>query len=258
MDFITNSVTAKSRFHERNEDSLVCDDSFVVIADGMGGEACGDEASKIAVSTISSYLSKRLKMTCSEDQIRNLSFSAVFNADLEISNYIAAHPEAIGMGTTVVLLIHSGENLYITWCGDSRCYYYSPSKGLQPLTTDHSYVQQLIAEGKITVDESFSHPDNNLITNFVGGGEEVCTPEFASAKIDDDGVVILCSDGLSGYCRNEEIERELQRSIDDTLARRLLDLAVSKGSDDDITIVTLSPMLKRKKSKKSFLGWLCQ
>lgn len=87
---------------------------------------------------------------------------------------------------------------------------------------------------------------------------KVCSPEFASAKIDDNGVVILCSDGLSGYCRNEEIECELQRSIDDTLARRLLDLAVSKGSDDDITIVTLSPMLKRKKSKKSFLGWLCQ
>ncbi len=256
MEFITNHITIKSRCHEKNEDSFICNDKYIVIADGMGGEACGEVASKIAISTITSLLNSSLEGMCSEDDIRELTFSAISYADKEISKYVASHPEADGMGTTVVLMIHIDQNIYVAWCGDSRCYYYSPSKRLYSLTTDHSYVQQLINEGKISEEESFTHPDNNLITKYVGGGEDSCKPEFISSRLDTDGCIILCSDGLSGYCRIDEIERELRRYPHDNLPKRLFKLAISNGSDDDITIVTLTPKIESQKDKSSIFGWL--
>lgn len=257
MEFITKSVTAKSGGHKSNEDCFICKDRYIIIADGMGGEACGEVASGIAVSTISSLLDDSLDTASCEDEIRKLAFTAISCADKEIQKYVATHPEADGMGTTVVLMIRTERNLHVAWCGDSRCYYYTPSKKLHSLTTDHSYVQQLIDEGAISVEESFTHPDNNLITKFVGGGENVCEPEFLSSRLDADGYIILCSDGLSGYCRNDEIEHEIQQSSPDELPERLLELAIRKGSDDDITIVTLTPKEEtRKNSDSALLGWL--
>lgn len=255
MEFIADSVTAKGRFHEKNEDSFICDDSFAVIADGMGGEACGEVASQIAVSAISSYIKGRLASHCTEGEIRQLAFAAIHAADKEISDYIDKHPEAFGMGAAVLLLIRIERKIYVSWCGDSRCYYYSPAKGICRLTTDHSYVQQLINEGKITVEESFTHPDNNLITNFAGGGDDVCVPEFIASEFDNDGVIILCSDGLSGYCRDEEIEREIKRRNVGSLPERLKDLALRKGSDDDITIVAVSPKEGQKRGRMAIGGW---
>lgn len=256
MELITRSITAKSRCHENNEDSFICKDKYIVVADGMGGEACGDVASKVAISTISSFLDSSLDETCSVDDIRELTFSAISKADKEIIEYVTSHPEADGMGTTVLVLIHINQNLYVAWCGDSRCYYYDSSKRLSQLTTDHSYVQQLIDEGRISADEAFSHPDNNLVTRYVGGGEETCKPEFVSSKLDLDGCVILCSDGLSGYCKNDEIEQELRLCPHDNIPKRLLELAIQKGSDDDITIVTLTPKVESPKCRTSMLSWL--
>lgn len=256
MNLITDSVSAKGRYHEINEDSFVCNDRYVVIADGMGGEAHGDIASKIAVTAISSILNGSLNESCSEKDIMELTFSSILYADKKISEYVVSHPEADGMGTTVLLLIHIDRNIYIGWCGDSRCFYYTSSKGLNSLTTDHSLVQQLINEGKLSEEESFSHPDNNLITKFVGGGEETCKPDFISSLLDMDETLILCSDGLSGYCRMEEIEEVLHSSCHDNLAQRLLDLAIRKGSDDDITIVTLTTGVESKRNKGSMIDWL--
>ena len=255
MEFCINSATVKSRWHEKNEDCFICNDKYIVVADGMGGEACGEVASNIAISTISSCLDGHIEEARSEDDIRKLMFSAISRADGEILRYVASHPDADGMGTTVVIMVRREDNMYVAWCGDSRCYYYDPSKRLCSLTVDHSYVQQLIEQGKITEDESFTHPDNNLITKYVGGGEDTCTPEFVSSRIEDDGSIILCSDGLSGYCRTEEIERELQSDIHGELPARLMRLALSKGSDDDTTIVTLTPKTESSRPKGPIRSW---
>lgn len=256
MEFITKSISEKGSFHEKNEDNYICDDNYIIIADGMGGEASGEVASDIAIQTISSIFNKSLYSLNSEEEIRELALSSILQADKEILNYIKSHPEADGMGTTVVLMIRKDENLYVAWCGDSRCYYYQPGDRLRSLTTDHSYVQQLIDEGKISLDESYSHPDNNLITKYVGGGKYMCNPEFVSAHLTNNSSVLLCSDGLSGYCRNEDIEKVIDSTKYDSLTARLLELAIKNGSNDDITIVALTPKIQANKNSSSIFECL--
>ncbi len=255
MKFKINSVTVKGRLHKNNEDCYACNDKYIVLADGMGGESSGEVASKIAIASISNILDESLSDVSSDKEIRDLSFGAISYADSEIQKYISSHPCVDGMGTTVVLLIYVNQNLYVSWCGDSRCYYYSSKRKLQSLTTDHSYVQELINENKISVEESYTHPDNNLITRYVGGGKDTCAPEFVTARLEDDGLVIVCSDGFSGYCKNEEIEKELQSSSHENLHQSLLKLAIRNGSDDDITIVILTPEMQNVAGKHSISDW---
>lgn len=80
------------------------------------------------------------------------------------------------------------------------------------LNQGHSYVQQLIDSGHLTIEESFIHPSNNLITRFVGGGEETCIPEFCIHSVSDSELVIFCSDGLSGYCKEEDICKAIRNN----------------------------------------------
>lgn len=241
MEYSVHSYTTKSKLHTNNEDShFICDD-YIIVADGMGGESDGDIASRIAVECIDSVLSPNISKVSSEIEIGELLSKAVGKADSKITDYIEDNPDSFGMGTTTLLAVRKDNDLYISWCGDSRCYTYKGGKVVS-ITKDHSYVQQLIDSGHLTVEESFTHPNNNLITRFVGGGEETCIPDFCKHHISDSELVILCSDGLSGYCTEEEICRAIRKNQNlKELPRQLSDLAISRGSDDDITIIILAP-----------------
>lgn len=251
MEFEISYISQKGRFHDRNEDAFVVHDDYAIVADGMGGKSSGDIASKLAIITISTVLNNHLRDVITEDEIQNLSFRAIKEADSKIMMYTDQHPASIGMGTTVVLIIKKGTGAYVTWCGDSRCYIYS-EKTLRFVTKDHSYVQELIDDNIISIEESFTHPDNNLITKFVGGGKDSCLPEFTSCDIVEGSTIVLCSDGLSGYCKNEDIEKIVTESPNDELPAHLYQLAIKNGSYDDITIVTMTP----KKKSKSIWSWL--
>lgn len=250
MEFVTKSISKKGRFHEQNEDSFVVHKDYVVIADGMGGESSGDVASKLAILTISTFLNNHLREASSIEDLKKLSLQAIKEADSKIIQYVTEHPDSYGMGTTVVLIIRKDDKGYVAWCGDSRCYIYSGDT-LSAITKDHSYVQELIDSNLISIDESFTHPDNNIITKFVGGGEEACMPEFTSCSLPEGSTIILCSDGLSGYCKNEDIAKVVSISQNEDLPERLHHLAIQKGSDDDITIVTMTP----KKKSGSLWNW---
>ena len=239
MEFSVLSYTTKSKLHKNNEDShFICDD-YIIVADGMGGESDGDIASRLAVESIDSVLSQNVSKVSSETDMNNLLTQAILSADSKISNYIEENPDSVGMGTTILLAIRRDDELFISWCGDSHCYSYKDGKVVS-ITKDHSYVQQLIDSGHITIEESFTHPNNNLITRFVGGGEETCIPDFRTHQVSDSEMIIFCSDGLSGYCKVEDISKTIRNNHDiKELPRQLSDLAISHGSDDDITIVVL-------------------
>lgn len=241
MEYNIFSYTTKSSLHIKNEDNhYVCDD-YVIIADGMGGECDGDIASQIAVETIVAILTEGMSNIPSEAYIKSISDEAIHGADSKISAYIDRHPDSFGMGTTILLAIRRNGKLFISWCGDSHGYVYKDGK-LTSITKDHSYVQQLVDSGHITIEESFTHPNNNLITRFVGGGNETCIPDFCFHQFSESEIIILCSDGLSGYCKPSEIAKTIKNSkCIENLPRQLSELAVQHGSDDDITIVILVP-----------------
>lgn len=255
MECKVHVASAKSRLHQNNEDSCFIGEDYVIIADGMGGECDGDVASRMAVEAIRSTLSAGLPRADSESGIKELSLSAIHDADARILDYIDRNPRSDGMGTTVLLAIEKDGSLYISWCGDSRCYALSGGR-LRSVTTDHSYVQELIDSGQITEQESFTHPDNNLITRYVGGGGESCMPDFVRYDMSEADIVILCSDGLSGYCRLQEIEELVKDSREpEQLPGRLLELAVRHGSDDDITIAVMAKDAVRRRGGGSLRCW---
>ena len=243
MPYSVSSATAKSPCHATNEDCFLVAPRYAIVADGMGGESCGDVASRIAVDTMARILDDSLPAAgaLTPDTARGAMFAAIAAADRAVMQYADAHPDATGMGTTALILVHDACGVFVAWCGDSHCYVFHDHALLSP-TKDHSYVQQLIDSHEITIEESFSHPDNNLITRYVGGGADTCLPEFAAYTPAPNDIFVLCSDGLSGYCRTADVARTIADSADaDRLADRLLTLATSRGSDDDITIVAMRP-----------------
>lgn len=256
MEYSVHSYTTKSKLHTNNEDShFICDD-YIIVADGMGGESDGDIASRIAVESIESILSPNISKISSEKEISELLSKSVDKADSKISEYIEDNPDSFGMGTTTLLAVRKNNDIYISWCGDSHCYTYKGGK-VSSITKDHSYVQQLIDSGHITVDESFTHPNNNLITRFVGGGKETCIPDFCKHHISDSELLIFCSDGLSGYCKVEDICRTIRNNQSlYELPKQLSDLAISHGSDDDITVIILAPKTYvATGATNTLLGW---
>lgn len=256
MEYSVHSYTTKGKHHIKNEDChFICDD-YIIVADGMGGECDGDIASLLAIESMDSVLSQYSPNVFSEKDIKALLFKAVDNADSKIMDYIENHPDSFGMGTTILLAVRKDDDLFISWCGDSHCYTYKGGNVIS-LTKDHSYVQQLIDSGHLTVEESFTHPDNNLITRFVGGGEDICIPDYCKYHITDSELIIFCSDGLSGYCNVEDICKAIRnnRNIQE-LPKQLSDLAISHGSDDDITIIILSSKnYEDSGNTNSLSGW---
>ena len=249
-------VSVKSPFHENNEDACFVSDSLIIVADGMGGESSGDIASRIAANAMVSSLKGIDTDSLTPDEVRNLMFAAISRADREISDYIGAHPDSFGMGTTVLAAVIADGKVYIAWCGDSRCFLYTDGH-LKSLTKDHSYVQELIDRDELSVEDSFTHPDSNLITRYVGGGEDTCLPEFTTHATKEGDTYIFCSDGLSGYCPSGDIENCIRaNSRTQDLPSELLSLATGHGSDDDITIVTATSGAPRSHRRHTLFGWL--
>lgn len=253
------SATRQGLSHTVNEDGFAVGDDYIVVADGMGGESDGDVASRLAIATITGCLN-RLSASADGPEIVRQSVDAIMEADAAIGSYIDANPTSVGMGTTALIVVWRGDALYATWCGDSRCYIYGDD-GLRSLTKDHSYVQELIDRGEISVDDSFTHPDSNLITRYVGGCDGTCVPESVECTLGDADLLLACSDGLSGYCRTAAIE-EVVRATPDLrqLPPLLLELALKHGSDDDITVVAASRTPRRPAAasglRSSFIKWL--
>ena len=241
MKYQVHSITSQGKYHQRNEDAFFISDDFIIVADGMGGERDGDIASKLAVDTIAGILMEGAFKKTDELQIKYLLQEAIDCADSKIIEYIDRNPDSFGMGTTILVTMRHDNSLFISWCGDSRCLSYKKGH-LVSLTKDHSYVQGLVDAGVITVKESYTHPDNNLITRYVGGGKGTCMTDFKFHPLSESEIIILCSDGLSGYCQLKDIEKVISGNKDiSQLPEQLKNLAVSHGSDDDITIVVLSP-----------------
>lgn len=214
---------------------------LLVVADGMGGMNAGEVASEIAVESIKEIFRsaslQRIKKKART--IEKFLEKVIVTADKNIKNHVETNPQTSGMGTTIVLAWVVDGYAHIAWCGDSRAYCYHPERGLWRLTRDHSYVQQLVDSGKLDPDLAFDHPNSNIITRSLGDSSAKAKPDITSYKLAAGDMLILCSDGLCGLCRDEEISSVIDicnlSDIED-IKTSLISAALDAGGYDNVTV----------------------
>jgi len=210
---------------------------LLAVADGMGGHAKGEEASKIALNTLTKSVVPEL---FGEKSFTELLENGIKNANQEILDYTSKNPESSGMGTTAVCALVKGNDVHLANVGDSRAYVISNDE-IRRVTKDHSYVQALIDEGKITEEEAREHPQKNVITKAVGIMESV-EPDTMKLTLDNDESLLLCCDGVIAHLPDEDIHKIICDADDPQNAcQQIVDLANERGGTDNISLIILSP-----------------
>lgn len=228
---------------ESNQDSYAAGElpgavAWAVVCDGMGGAAGGNYASSTAVKVISERITSLYRGGMSASSIRNMLTSAIAAANISVYDMSKSDPELTGMGTTVVVAIVVDNNVFIAHAGDSRAYILSDGS-LNQLTKDHSIVQEMIDHGTLTPDEARVDPRKNIITRALGVDSELRI-DFDIADIDENDVLILCTDGLTNFVEPQEIYELTDDGKFYEYAERLVARANSNGGGDNITVVTVS------------------
>lgn len=217
---------------QNNQDSGYVGPNFLLIADGMGGHAGGDVASAITVSRLAALDTPQH----SPDLLGELR-SAILEANERINAAVAERPELAGMGTTVTALMRQDSRLCLAHIGDSRAYLLRNGE-LTQMTSDHTFVQMLVDEGRITEDEAEHHPQRSVVMKVLG--DVGSTPELdmsiRNAQLGDRW--LLCSDGLTGFADIRDIKQILE-TVDnpDDACDQLVDLALDGGGADNVTVI---------------------
>ena len=214
-----------------NEDSGYAGPRLLVIADGVGGHAAGEVASSVAVASMAALDED----SPGGDLLERLS-AAVTNANRHLRDMVHGDPDLKGMGTTLTALLRAGSRLGLVHVGDSRAYLLRGDT-LQQLTHDHTFVQTLVDEGRITAEEADHHPQRNLITNSLDGREDI-ELDLSVRETKPGDRYLLCSDGLSGVVSEDTLRDTLLDEADtDVVVERLVDLALKGGGPDNITAI---------------------
>lgn len=217
-----------------NDDGI----SWAVVCDGMGGANSGDVASRLAADHFSAALKAGLRPNMTEHSIMNLLRSAVTTANIRVFDKSKESAEFSGMGTTIVATLVIGGTAYFIHAGDSRAYILSGDEFFQ-ITRDHSIVQSMIEDGKLTVEEARFHPRKNVITRALGVDESI-EPEFNVYDLNDGDIILLCTDGLTNFVDGDDIVKILKSSADgNQKAELLVEKANENGGGDNITAVVL-------------------
>lgn len=226
---------------------------ILVVADGMGGMNAGEVASDIAVTSIKEAFSKVKDFEEIKDDIEHIEpflKKIVVEADAAIKKRLKEDPSTSGMGTTVVVAWVVNTTAHIVWCGDSRAYLFNPNSGIIRLTKDHSYVQELVDSGKLDAELAFDHPNSNIITRSLGDSPKKAQPDYVCRELQQEDILLLCSDGLCGLCRDEKIGEVMALSEDMSQCRdNLIDAALAAGGYDNVTVALMKIDLKGDEKK---------
>lgn len=227
----------------QNQDSCDCGNFsekqvWGIVCDGMGGANAGNVASKIALEKIRAFILTNFYQGMSTKNIKAMLQSAVSRANTAV--YEAAHEneDYIGMGTTAVVVLAEENRIHVVHVGDSRAYLMN-KEGLHRITTDHSFVQNLIDFGQITESEARVHPKRNVITRVVGVHEEVEADYFMSDFCMGD-TVLACTDGLTTYMSDDTLKEYIAQYSGKTLIEKSIRYAVDAGGADNITVIAIS------------------
>jgi protein phosphatase len=223
------SGTDTGRQRRANEDALLARAPLYVVADGMGGAQAGEVASQLAVESLRSGIGG------TEDPERSLS-DRIQEANARIHTLSRSNPEQAGMGTTLTALYVGADSVSLAHVGDSRAYLLRDGQ-LSRLTHDHSLVDELIRQGRLTPAEAQDHPQRSVITRALGP-EPTVEVDTVSYPGSDGDVYLVCSDGLTTMVTEEQVAAILNghSSLHDA-GEALLAAANEAGGRDNITVV---------------------
>ena len=215
---------------EGNEDSVYAGPRLLAVADGMGGHAAGEVASAVVIAAVSA-----LDEDVAGNDLLGALRDAVNQANQNLADMVHGDDDLRGMGTTLTALLAEGSRLGLVHVGDSRAYLLRDGR-LRQITTDHTLVQALVDEGRITPEEADVHPQRSFITRTLDGSPVELDLSIREAKVGDR--YLLCSDGLSGVVSDATLEEALRAEPDpDRCADRLVELALRGGGPDNITCI---------------------
>jgi protein phosphatase len=212
-----------------NQDSVYAGPRLLAVADGMGGHAAGEVASKIVIAGLAPLDDDEP----SEDLLGQLH-EAVLTGNQAISEVVANDPELEGMGTTLTAILFAGNRLGLVNIGDSRTYQMRGGTVTQ-ITHDDTFVQSLIDEGRITPEEANTHPQRSLLLRALTGHEVDPSLTIREARAGDR--YLLCSDGLSGVVSHETLAEAMHITDPQQCADRMIELALKGGGPDNVTVI---------------------
>jgi protein phosphatase len=250
MKLSYQAVTDVGRKRKGNEDSLFLnpEERLFVVADGMGGHAAGEVASKIAADSINEFVT----LTGGDEEItwpfgldESISYdgnrlkTAIRHANRRVLEATREKTEYEGMATTVAAVLVDGDLANLGHVGDSRIYLFSNGEFSQ-LTSDHSWVNEQIHNGVLSADQARNHPLRNVVTRALGGKLELSV-DMQVRKMAGGEMLLICSDGLTTMVPDEDIKHLLEESGGDVdkAAHALVDEANARGGEDNITVVLL-------------------
>ena len=237
---------------EGNEDSAIYCPNLIAVADGMGGHAGGEVASAIAINALAQLLPVITDPDIDIDSREDLFLNITYEIDSQILDISKQNPELAGMGTTLTALNISGDNVELLHIGDSRCYRYRDNK-LEQLSYDHTVMQELLEQGRLTPEEVFDHPQRSLLTQALMGDSGL-DPILVSYEIKADDQFLLCSDGLTNLLSDYEITKIIESKTDNDLIAALIAEVKAKGAPDNITIIWSQVTDKKVSSEIKKLG----
>jgi len=219
------------RARERNEDAFLVREPLFVVADGMGGHPHGDVASRIAVQTLEDVAGRPA------DGAKELT-DGIRRANRRILEEGASDRSLRGMGTTVTAILADASKAHLAHVGDSRAYLLRDG-ALQQLSEDHTLVQRMVREGKLSAAEASRHPQRNVLTRVLGV-EEPLDVDVLTLDLHPGDRLLLCSDGLTNMVAERDLQEILEREPDPQgAADALVEGANRGGGDDNITVIVL-------------------
>ena len=231
---------------EKNEDSISLPDEkdgirLFILADGMGGAKAGEKASQLAIQTIRDYVRLNfIKIERTKEEIEEVIRKAMVEANKKVFELSMEYTEYSGMGTTVVVVLIYRGRLYIDHIGDSRVYRLRQSV-LRQLTKDHSYVQELLRQGTITIEEAKNHPQKNVLLKALGCDRDIMPDVITKGFVKGD-IILLCSDGLTNMVDDKNIYEIIMKNTSDlkVACKMLVDTANNNGGADNISAIIIS------------------
>src|SRR6266700_1666772 len=216
---------------EGNEDSAYAGPRLLAVADGMGGHAAGEVASAVAIAALTD-----LDDDMPASDLANALGNAVKRANQTLHDMVAADPSVGGMGTTLTAMLWAGNRVALCHIGDSRAYVLSGGE-FQQITHDHTLVQSLVDDGRISPDEAATHPQRSLLLRALDGTSDA-EPDLSVHEAKAGDRYLLCSDGLSGVVSEETLHQTLAAIPEpDDVVLQLVELAIKGGGPDNITCI---------------------